>query len=74
MKKLIGTLGIVAIVLSMTFSVASASSSASFTAVLDGPSGCTTTPGSNTGQCLKNVNGTEYNCVSSSWTKNCSGD
>ena len=74
MKKLIGTLGIAAIALSMSFSVASASSSASFAAVLDGPDGCTTTPGSNTGQCKKNVSGNEYNCVSSSWTIDCSGD
>ena len=72
MKKLIGILGVAAIALSMTFSSASA---AELTLVgLDGPDGCTTTPGSNTGQCKKNVNGTEYNCVTSSWTKDCSGD
>lgn len=73
MKKLIGTLGIAAIALSMTFSTASATATLAEIS-LDGPKGCTTTPGENTGQCKQNVNGTEYNCVSSSWTKDCSGD
>lgn len=41
-----------------------------------GESGCTTTPGSNSGSCEKNVNGTEWNCVSAGFwdSKDCSGD
>lgn len=41
-----------------------------------GTEGCTTTPGSNTGTCKQNVNGEEWNCVTTTiWdSKNCSGD
>jgi hypothetical protein len=28
-----------------------------------GTEGCTTTPGSNTGACKKNINGVEWNCI-----------
>lgn len=38
-----------------------------------GAEGCTTKPGSNSGDCVKNVSGATYNCVSSFWS-NCSSD
>lgn len=72
MKKVIAGVAFLFVAASLSMKT----SSAQTIIITEGKLGCITTPGSNVGQCKKNVNGREYNCVSASWwqKKDCSGD
>ncbi len=82
MKKIIGILGVAVIAATMFFNTNLKNTSGTdlnlaslmtMNEAYAGTEGCVTNPDKNKGDCVKNVSGTAYNCVTSVWS-NCFSD
>ncbi|WP_026712494.1 hypothetical protein [Flavobacterium daejeonense] len=83
MKKIIGVLGVAVIAATMFFSANNANGFNSDTSLASlitmneahaGAEGCQTNPEKDKGDCVKNISGTSWNCVTSSLYSNCFAD